>query len=134
MLPRGDALAGNFASGGFRDPKRLLLSIKRKFFGGTQAALSLLKLPYPYMEVPPLPVPVGSPPWIMKSCMRSKSSDTDINEHCTVLVLGSSLVPRPTCVFHFSAAVGLVLFLTCVTWRVERYFFAWARTAAVLRQ
>ena len=30
-----------------------------------------------------------------------------------------SPVPRPTCVFHFSAAVGLVLFLMCVTWRVE---------------
>ena len=26
-----------------------------------------------------------------------------------------SLVPRPTCAFHFSAAVGLVPFLTCVT-------------------
>ena len=30
-----------------------------------------------------------------------------------------SLVPRPTCAFHFSAAVGLVYFLTCVTRRVE---------------
>ena len=30
-----------------------------------------------------------------------------------------SLVPRPTCVFHFSAAVGLVYFLTGVTRRVE---------------
>ena len=30
-----------------------------------------------------------------------------------------SLVPRLTCAFHFSAAVGLVYFLTCVTRRVE---------------
>ena len=30
-----------------------------------------------------------------------------------------SLVPRPTSAFYFSAAVGLVYFLTCVTRRVE---------------
>ena len=30
-----------------------------------------------------------------------------------------SFVPRPTCMFHFSASVGLVRFLTCVTRRVE---------------
>ena len=29
------------------------------------------------------------------------------------------LVPRPTCAFHFSVAVGLVHFLTCGTRRVE---------------
>ena len=46
----------------------------------------------------------------------------------------TSLVPRPTCTFHFSAAVGLVYFLTCVTRRVEGWIFAWVRRAAVLRQ
>ena len=35
----------------------------------------------------------------------------------------SSLVPRPTCAFHFSAAESLVLFLTCVTCRLEGNFF-----------
>ena len=34
----------------------------------------------------------------------------------------SSLIPRPMCVFHFSAAVGLVFFLTCVTQRVEGWW------------
>ena len=31
----------------------------------------------------------------------------------------ASLVPRPTCAFYISAAVGLLLFLTSVTQRVE---------------
>ena len=30
-----------------------------------------------------------------------------------------SIVPRPTCAFHFSVAVGLVHFLTCVMRKVE---------------
>ena len=30
-----------------------------------------------------------------------------------------SLVPRPTCAFHFGAAVGLVPFLMCVTCRYK---------------
>ena len=32
-------------------------------------------------------------------------------------------VPRPTCTFHFSAAVDMVLFLTCMTQRVEGWTF-----------
>ena len=27
---------------------------------------------YPYMDDPPLPVPVGSPPWIIKSCKHNQ--------------------------------------------------------------
>ena len=36
--------------------------------------------------------------------------------------LAFALVPRPTCVFYFSVAVGLVRFLTCVTRRVEGWW------------
>ena len=45
-----------------------------------------------------------------------------------------ALFPGQRTCFVYSVAVGLVHFLTCVTCRVEGCVFAWARTAAVLRQ
>ena len=62
-----------------------------------------------------------------------ESKTSGIHHHPRSLVL-VSLVSRPTCAFHFSTAVGLVHFLTCVTRRVEGWIFTWARIAAVLRQ
>ena len=44
---------------------------------------------------------------------------TGIKAQTAVKMATYSCVPRPTCVFHFSVAVGLVPFLTCVTQRVE---------------
>ena len=37
----------------------------------------------------------------------------------SLIILRAGLVSRSTRVFHFSTAAGLVLFLTCVTRRVE---------------
>ena len=34
---------------------------------------------------------------------------------CMYVYVIVSLVPRPTCIIHFSVAVGLVYFLTCTT-------------------
>lgn len=36
---------------------------------------------YPYMDSPPLPVPVGSPPCTMKSCANTQQHSATIHEH-----------------------------------------------------
>ena len=59
--------------------------------------------------------------WYNERCRSSYSSEL-------------ASFPGPHARFHFSTAVGLVYFLTCVTHRVEGWIFAWARTVAVLRQ
>ena len=35
------------------------------------------------------------------------------------MIYDTSLVPRPTCAFHFRAAIGPGTFRTCVTQKVE---------------